>query len=35
MSIWLVYEEEKKKIKHLPRKQYEKELQKIIERLKL
>lgn len=35
MSIWQIYEEEKKKIKHLPRKQYEKELQKIIERLKL
>ncbi len=35
MNIWLIYEEEKKKIKHLPRVQYEKELQKIIERLKI
>ena len=33
MKIWLKYEEEKKKIKHLPRKEYEKELQKIIDKL--
>lgn len=31
MNIWLEYEKEKNKIKHLPREEYEKELQKIIE----
>ena len=35
MNMWLDYEKEKKKIKHLTRKEYEKELQKIIERLKI
>ena len=35
MNIWLEYEKEKKKIKHLARKEYEKELQKIIEKLKI
>lgn len=34
MNIWLEYEKEKK-IKHLTRKEYEKELQKIIEKLKI
>ena len=29
------YEKEKKEIKHLTRKEYEKELQKIIEKLKI
>lgn len=33
MNIWLEYE--KNKIKHLTRKEYEKELQKIIEKLKI
>ena len=35
MNMWLDYEKEKKKIKHLTRKEYEKELQKIIEKLKI
>lgn len=35
MNIWIEYEKEKKKIKHLTRKKYEKELQKIIEKLKI
>lgn len=35
MNIWLEYEKEKKEIKHLTRKEYEKELQKIIEKLKI
>jgi hypothetical protein len=35
MNIWLEYEKEKKEIKHLIRKEYEKELQKIIEKLKI
>ena len=35
MNIWLEYEKEKKKIKYLTRKEYEKELQKIIEKLKI
>ena len=35
MNIWLEYEKEKKKIKNLTRKEYEKELQKIIEKLKI
>lgn len=35
MNIWLDYEKEKNKIKHLTRKEYEKELQKIIEKLKI
>lgn len=35
MNKWLIYEQEKKKIKHLAREQYEIELKKIIERLKL
>ena len=35
MNIWQKYEEEKKKIKYLPRKEYEKELQKIIKKLKV
>ena len=35
MNIWLEYEKEKKKIKHLTRKEYEKELKKIIEKLKI
>ena len=35
MNIWLEYEKEKKKIKHLTRKEYEKELQKRIEKLKI
>lgn len=35
MNIWLEYEKEKKKIKHLTRKEYEKKLQKIIEKLKI
>nr|DAI31747.1 MAG TPA: hypothetical protein [Bacteriophage sp.] len=35
MNVWLEYEKEKEKIKHLPREEYEKELQKIIERLKI
>ena len=35
MNIWLEYEKEKKKIKQLTRKEYEKELQKIIDKLKI
>ena len=35
MNIWLEYEKEKKEIKHLTRKEYEKELQKIIKKLKI
>ena len=35
MNIWLENEKEEKKIKHLPRKEYEKELQKTIEKLKI
>ena len=35
MNTWLEYEKEKKEIKHLTRKEYEKELQKIIEKLKI
>ena len=35
MNIWLEYEKEKKKIKHLTKEKYEKELQKIIEKLKI
>lgn len=31
MNVWLEYEKEKEKIKHLPREEYEKELQKIID----
>ncbi len=32
-NIWLQYEQEKSKIKHLPREQYDIELQKIIKKL--
>ena len=35
MNIWLENEKEKKKIKHIPRKEYEKELQKIIKKIKI
>lgn len=35
INVWLKYEKEKEKIKRLPREEYEKELQKIIERLKI
>lgn len=35
MNKWLEYERLKKDIKHLPRKEYEKELKKIIEKLGL
>lgn len=35
MNKWLEYERLKSKIKHLPRVKYEKELQKIIEKLGL
>ena len=35
MNVWLEYEKAKKKKKHLTRKEYEKELQKIIEKLKI
>ena len=35
MNTWLEHEKEKKEIKHLTRKEYEKELQKIIEKLKI
>ena len=33
MNKWLIYEQEKKKIKHLPREQYDKKLQEIIQKL--
>lgn len=33
MNKWLKYEEEKKKIKHLSRKEYEIKLQQIIKKL--
>lgn len=33
MNKWLLYEEEKAKIKHLPRKEYDKQLQEIIKKL--
>ena len=35
MNKWLEYEKEKKKIKHLPRIEYEKELDKIVKKLGL
>lgn len=35
INVWLKYEKEKEKIKYLPREEYEKELQKIIERLEI